>query len=89
MPAERWHGEALLTPDQCAELAQLHPETIVRKCRSGEIKATKPAGQWRIYGEDFERWLRDCEPREVGIGRPRRRLAPVRGGFRELMEGGR
>lgn len=76
----------LMTPKQCAELAQLHPETIVRKCLSGELKATKPAGQWRIYAADFDRWLRECEPREVGIGRPRRRLRAVAsGGLREML----
>jgi excisionase family DNA binding protein len=75
------------TPEECAELAQLHPETIVRMCRRGELKATKPAGRWRIYREDFERWLRECEPRDPGIGHaPRRRLQAVRGGFRELLE---
>ena len=80
----------LLTPEQCASAAQLHPETILRKCRSGELRATKPAGQWRIYPGDFDRWLRECEPREVGIGQPRRRLRPVAsGGFRELMGEGR
>jgi excisionase family DNA binding protein len=82
-------ADQLLTPDECAHLARLNVETILRKCRSGEIRATKPAGQWRIYAEDFDRWLRDCEPREVGIGRPRRRLASVRGGMREALEAGR
>lgn len=73
------------TPEECAERAKLHVETIVRKCRSGELRATKPAGQWRIYVEDFELWLRACEPYGADIHRRRGRLAPVRGGFREMM----
>lgn len=78
----------LITADDAAKLAHLHVETIVRKCRAGEIRATKPAGQWRIYAEDFTRWLRDCEPKEVGIGIPRRRLRPVRsGGMAEALRG--
>jgi len=78
----------MYTPEQAAAIAQLHPETIVRMCRRGELRATKPAGRWRIYREDFERWLLDCEPRDAGIGAPRRRARRVSGGFRDLLDAG-
>lgn len=78
----------LMRPETCAEIAHLHVETILRKCRSGELPATKPAGQWRIYADGFARWLRECEPREVGVGRPRRRVRAVRsGGMAEALRG--
>ena len=42
----------------------------------------------RIYADGFARWLRECEPREVGVGRPRRRVRAVRsGGMAEALRG--
>lgn len=54
-----------LTPEQAATLTQLSLATIQRKCRSGEIEATKPAGQWRIEASALEAWLDGCRPTHV------------------------
>lgn len=38
----------LLTPEEAAERAKLHPQTIRRMCARGELHALKLAGKWRI-----------------------------------------
>ena len=78
----------LLTPAQVAEMTQLTVETVQEKCRVGELRATKPAGRWRIYPDALEEWLRACEP-EPGVVTPAtapRKLARDRG-FRALVGG--
>lgn len=81
----------LLTPEQVAERTHLCVATVRRKCQTGELRATKPAGQWRIYEEALEEWLRASEPkRDPGVFRPggaERRATvarPPRGSWRRL-----
>ena len=48
-----------LTPHQCAELAGVHYQTILRKIRAGDLPAFHPPGlgEYRVRPSDFERWL--------------------------------
>lgn len=48
----------LLTVAQAAELAGVHPETVRRAIRSGDLEAAGYAGKRpRLRREDVERWL--------------------------------
>lgn len=37
-----------MTPEEAAELLRVHRTTVYRLIDSGEIKATRVGGQWRI-----------------------------------------
>lgn len=41
------------TPDEIADLLQMHPKTIRRYIREGKIKATKIGKGWRVSGHDL------------------------------------
>lgn len=63
--------KALLTPEEVAEKTQLCVATIRRKCQCGELRASKPAGRWRIDSRDLDEWLSANEPRpDLGVIRP-------------------
>jgi excisionase family DNA binding protein len=63
--------KTLLTPEQVAQQTQLCVVTIRRKCQTGELRASKPAGRWRIDSEAVEEWLRANEPKgDPGVLRP-------------------
>lgn len=38
----------LATIEEVAPLLQMHPDTVTRKCRSGEIPATRIGRRWLI-----------------------------------------
>lgn len=40
------------TVDQFAEVLDMHPRTVRRYIRDGQLKATKVGGEWRIRKED-------------------------------------
>lgn len=42
-----------LTPAEVADILRLKPYHVVNLCRSGELRATKPFGQWRIAEADL------------------------------------
>jgi len=44
------------TVEEIAEALKLHPYTIRRLCREGEIPAFKVGGQWRFDIMEIERW---------------------------------
>ena len=44
------------TVEEIAEALKLHPYTICRLCREGEIPAFKVGGQWRFDIMEIERW---------------------------------
>jgi len=60
----------MYTPEQAAAIAQLHPETIVRMCRRGELRATKPAGRWRITARTSSGGCSIASHGTQGLGRP-------------------
>ena len=45
-----------LTPDEVATILDVHPETVRRWIRSGELAASQPAnsGRWRVHREDLQ-----------------------------------
>ncbi len=80
----------LLTAEEVAKRTHLCVTTVRRKCQTGELRATKPAGQWRIYEEALEEWLLASEPsRDPGVFRPGAELRDTvarspRGSWRHL-----
>ncbi len=47
----------LLTVDQLAQMLDMHPRTIRRYIREGQLKASKVGGEWRIRKEDAETFV--------------------------------
>jgi excisionase family DNA binding protein len=80
-----------LTVAQCAELAHVHPQTIRKAIRAGELPATRrrEGAHPRVRRGDFTAWLYaepvdvDEPALEVPAPRPRRR-APRRGSVEAL-----
>lgn len=50
--------EPLLTPNEVASLAGLHPEVIRREIRRGNLKAHKLTGRLRISRAAYHDWLK-------------------------------
>jgi hypothetical protein len=49
---------ALFSPQQVAQLSGFHVETILNKCRNGQIPgARKVDGLWRISEDGYEAWI--------------------------------
>lgn len=46
-----------LTVDQFAQVLDMHPRTVRRYIRDGQLKATKVGGEWRIRREDAEMFM--------------------------------
>lgn len=57
-------SDDVLTPEEAAEILRVHPETIMRRLRKGEIPAAKIGKQWRISRKTIDRMLRGEDPRE-------------------------
>ena len=82
---------SLLTPEEVAKQTRLCVATIRRKCRTGELRASKPAGRWRIAPEAVTEWIHASEPkRDPGVLRRQtaelgaRVARPPRGSWRRL-----
>jgi excisionase family DNA binding protein len=50
--------EPLLDSQQAAELMQVHPETVKRRARSGEIPGIKLGKIWRFRASGLESFIR-------------------------------
>nr|MBC8275047.1 helix-turn-helix domain-containing protein [Chloroflexota bacterium] len=48
---------ALLTPQELAEMLQLNSATVTRKAKKGEIPAIKIGKQFRFDREQIDKWL--------------------------------
>ena len=83
---------ALLTVDEAAGRAQVHPETVKRAIRSGRLRASRlgERGAYRIREEWFDDWIdnqaitavasaNDAGPRVARGRRTRGRLAVQKG----------
>lgn len=47
-----------LTVEEVAQLLRTKPYLVARRCRNGELRATKPFGRtWLIYADDIEALL--------------------------------
>ena len=42
------------TVDQVAKILDMHPRTVRRYVREGQLRATKVGGEWRIRREDAD-----------------------------------
>ena len=51
--------DPIMTIDEVAEYLDLHPLTVRRLARDGEIPAFKVGRQWRIKRELLDRWITD------------------------------
>lgn len=50
------------TPEQLAQAAMLHPESVRRAIRAGRIKALKFGQEWRIPAAEFDRIMGEGLP---------------------------
>jgi excisionase family DNA binding protein len=51
--------ERLLDSEQAAELMRLHPETVKRRARRGEIPAMTVGKVWRFRASGLEAYIRN------------------------------
>ncbi|MBA0342526.1 DNA-binding protein [Stenotrophomonas maltophilia] len=59
---------ALLTVDQAAQQLSLHPKTVLRHIRSGQLRATRIGKSYRITAEDLDMFTGTV--REPSAARP-------------------
>jgi excisionase family DNA binding protein len=52
--------EPLLDVEQAAELLRLHPKTIQKLCREGEIPAVRHGKYWRFRASALDAWVRNA-----------------------------
>lgn len=57
LPSTALNGDPLLSVDDVAELAGLHPEVVRRAIRRDELKASKLCSRFRIRPSDYEAWI--------------------------------
>ena len=50
--------EPLLNTDQAAALLQVHPKTLQKMARKGEVPARRIGDLWRYRASELDRWLR-------------------------------
>jgi len=50
--------EKFFTVDEAAEKIGVHPKTIRRYIFGGKLEALKVGGQWRIYGEAMDKFMK-------------------------------
>ena len=48
----------LLTVEEAAEQLRIHPSTVYRLARRGQLPAVKVGNQWRLDSANLEDWLR-------------------------------
>ena len=58
---------AIMTIEQIAKYQSLHPLTVRRLARDGEIPALKIGSQWRVKRELLDRWI--VEQSEMNVAR--------------------
>ncbi len=57
----------VMTIDQVAEYLHLHPLTVRRLARDGDIPAIKIGRQWRVKRDLLDRWLAQEAMKSVGL----------------------
>jgi excisionase family DNA binding protein len=65
------------TPEQAADRLGIHPETVHRLIRQGDIPATKVWGQYLIYRPDLERFAAGYDPNYKAPAAQRRHMRRV------------
>jgi excisionase family DNA binding protein len=56
-----------MTVDEVAEYLHLHPLTVRRLARDGEIPAFKVGRQWRIKRDLLYRWIANQSAQNAGL----------------------
>ncbi|MBW4027709.1 MAG: helix-turn-helix domain-containing protein [Acidobacteria bacterium] len=56
---ELWEFEPLLDSEQAAALLHVHPETLKRRARRGEIPGMKFGKVWRFRASGLNAYIRD------------------------------
>jgi excisionase family DNA binding protein len=64
----------VLTLEQAARLLRLHPSTVYRMVKRGEIPAVKIGRVWRFSTETLQDWLRDRAGGDMGVRKRERSL---------------
>lgn len=64
----------VLTLEQAARLLRLHPSTVYRMVKRGEIPAVKIGRVWRFTMDALQDWLNGRAGGEAKVGRQRRRV---------------
>jgi len=64
------HFEPLRTDAQAADLPGIHPKTLQRLARLGEIPAHRIGRFWRYRASELDSWLRDCANAGAESDRP-------------------
>ncbi len=54
--------EEVLTVDEVARYLRVHPMTVQRWCRSGDLPAAKIGRAYRIKRGDLDRWWAEHQP---------------------------
>ena len=60
-------ANTVMTVDQVAKYLSLHPLTVRRLARDGEIPALKIGRQWRVKKELLDQWI--VEQSEMNVAR--------------------
>jgi excisionase family DNA binding protein len=50
--------EPLLSSEQAASLLQIHPKTLQRLARAGQVPACRVGDLWRFRASDLDEWVR-------------------------------
>jgi excisionase family DNA binding protein len=50
--------EPLLDSDEAAALLRIHPKTLQKMARTGEIAGVQVGKLWRFRGSELDQWLR-------------------------------
>lgn len=62
--------DPIMTIDEVAEYLDLHPLTVRRLARDGEIPAFKVGRQWRVQRKLLDQWLAEESMKNLGASRP-------------------
>lgn len=61
VPADRYQDrpdfERLLDSEEAASLLRIHPKTLQRMARSGEIKGVQIGKLWRFRASQLDQWM--------------------------------
>lgn len=72
--------EKILTPDQVAQILQVHPFTVLKFIKQGKLRASKLGRVYRIRQSDVEKFLDDGEATPLNGGQaiaPKEAKAPA------------
>ena len=61
--------DPIMTVEEIAEYLSLHPLTVRRLARDGEIPAFKVGRQWRVKRALLDKWIADQTAQNAGASR--------------------